>query len=274
MKSLLSKVSSVLVLLILYIPVFFMIGSVFANNEIYITQVGTSNNFNLDITQDGDDNVVRLSVSHDNNTIDIDQTGNDNTISWVSYWGSGQAWGGDLDGSGNSLKFEQYNTTGSDVNVIGFHINTNDNNVHICQGKTFTDVNDSTCESSATAEYGGHTVNLDLHSGNTDLKGSQETGTGNADHNARIYTYGGDNNDIFFKQKGNGNKTLYFTVRTDNGEQSMVQKGDGVHTATIDLTGAYTTDLDLIQNSNSNQSYTLTNNCQTATGCSVTVLQE
>ena len=274
MKSLLSKVSSVLVLLILYIPVFFMIGSVFANNEIYITQVGTSNNFNLDITQDGDDNVVRLSVSHDNNTVDIDQTGNDNTISWVSYWGSGQAWGGDLDGSGNSLKFEQYNTTGSDVNVIGFHINTNDNNVHICQGKTFTDVNDSTCESSATAEYGGHTVNLDLHSGNTDLKGSQETGTGNADHNARIYTYGGDNNDIFFKQKGNGNKTLYFTVRTDNGEQSMVQKGDGVHTATIDLTGAYTTDLDLIQNSNSNQSYTLTNNCQTATGCSVTVLQE
>ena len=274
MKSLLSKVSSVLVLLILYIPVFFMIGSVFANNEIYITQVGTSNNFNLDITQDGDDNVVRLSVSHDSNTVDIDQTGNDNTISWVSYWGSGQAWGGDLDGSGNSLKFEQYNTTGSDVNVIGFHINTNDNNVHICQGKTFTDVNDSTCESSATAEYGGHTVNLDLHSGNTDLKGSQETGTGNADHNARIYTYGGDNNDIFFKQKGNGNKTLYFTVRTDNGEQSMVQKGDGVHTATIDLTGAYTTDLDLIQNSNSNQSYTLTNNCQTSTGCSVTVLQE
>ena len=112
MKSLLSKVSSILVLLILYIPVFFMIGSVFANNEIYITQVGTSLNFTLDITQDGDDNVVQLSVSHDNNTIDIDQEGNNNTVSWVSYWGSGQGWGGDLDGSDNNLKFEQYNTTG------------------------------------------------------------------------------------------------------------------------------------------------------------------
>ena len=67
-----------------------MAGSAFANNEIYITQVGTSNNFTLDITQDGDDNVVQLSVSHDNNTIDIDQTGTNNTISWVSYWGSGQ----------------------------------------------------------------------------------------------------------------------------------------------------------------------------------------
>jgi hypothetical protein len=273
-KSLLFKASSILLLMILYIPIMFIAGSVFANNEIYITQVGTSDNLTIDITQDGDDNVVQLSISHDNNSIEIDQEGNDNTISWVSYWGSGQAWGGDLDGSGNTLKFEQYNTTGSDANRIGFHINTNNNTVHVCQGKTFVDANDTTCESSATAEYGGHTINIDLHSGDTNLKGSQETGTGNADHEARIYTYGGDNNDIFFKQKGNGDKYMQLIVRTDNGEQSVVQKGDGEHTATIDLTGAYTTDLDLTQNSNSNQSYTLTNNCQTSSGCSVTVLQE
>jgi hypothetical protein len=247
---------------------------VLANNEIYITQVGTSNNFTLDILQDGDDNVVQLSVSHDNNSIDIDQIGNKNTVSWISYWGSGQGWGGDLDGSSNNLKFEQYNTTGSDANRIGFHINTNGNNVHVCQGKTFVDGNDSTCEASATAEYGGHTLNIDLHGGNTDLKGSQETGTGNADHEARIYTWDGENNDIFFKQKGNGDKYMQLIVRTDNGEQSVVQKGDGAHTATIDLTGAYTTDLSLTQNSNSNQSYTLTNNCQTAAGCSVSVTQE
>ena len=262
MKSLLFKVSSLLLCL-----------NVFAANSIYITQVGTSNNLTLDILQDGDDNEVRLSVSHDNNTIDIDQEGNNNTVSWVSYWGSGQAWGGDLDGSGNTLKFEQYNTTGSDTNRIGFHINTNDNTVHVCQGKTFVDENDTTCENSATAEYGGHIINIDLHSGDTNLKGSQETGTGNADHEARIYTYGGDNNDIFFKQKGNGDKYMQLIVRTDNGEQSIVQKGDGEHTATVDLTGSYTTDLNLTQNSNSNQSYALTNNCQTPAGCSVTVTQ-
>jgi hypothetical protein len=258
------KVSSILLLCL----------PVYAANEIYITQVATGSNLTLDILQDGDNNEVRLSIAHDYNNIDIDQVGDNNTVSYTSTWGSGISWGGDLDGSSNNLKFEQYNTTGTDANKIGFHINTNDNTVHICQGKTFVDTNDTTCEASATAEYGGHTVNIDFHSGNTNLKGSQETGTGNADHDARIYTYGGENNDIFFKQKGNGNKTLYFTVRTSNGEQSMVQKGDGVHTATIDLTGAYTTDLDLIQNSNSNQSYTLTNNCQTSTGCSVTVLQE
>ena len=43
-----------------------------ANNEIYITQVGTSNNLTVDILQDGDENEVRLSVSHDNNSLDID----------------------------------------------------------------------------------------------------------------------------------------------------------------------------------------------------------
>jgi len=262
-KSLLFKISLILLCL-----------NVYASNEIYITQVGTSNSFTLDILQDGDDNLVQLSVSHDSNSLDFDQIGNNNTISWVSYWGTGVGWGGDLDGSSNTIKLEQYNTTGTDENKIGFHILSSNNTINLCQGKTFVDENDTTCENSATAEYGGHTIDLDIHSGNTDLKGSQETGTGNADHYARIYTYGGDNNDIFFKQKGNGNKTLYFTVRTDNGEQSMVQKGDGVHTATIDLTGAYTTDLDLTQNSNSNQSYTLTNNCQTSSGCSVTVTQE
>ena len=263
MKSLLFKISLILLCL-----------NVYASNEIYITQVGTSNSFTLDILQDGDDNLVQISVSHDSNNLDFDQIGNNNTISWVSYWGTGVGWGGDLDGSSNTIKLEQYNTTGTDENKIGFHILSSNNTINLCQGKTFVDENDTTCENSATAEYGGHTIDLDIHSGNTDLKGSQETGTGNADHYARIYTYGGDNNDIFFKQKGNGNKTLHFTVRTDNGEQSMVQKGDGVHTATIDLTDAYTTDLDLTQNSNSNQSYTLTNNCQTSSGCSVTVLQE
>ena len=262
MKSILFKISFLLLCF-----------NVYAANEIYITQVGTSNNLTLDILQDGDDNEVRLSISHDSNSLDIDQIGDNNTISWVSYWGSGAGWGGDLDGSNNTIKLEQYNTTGTDANKIGFHIFSSNNTINLCQGKTFVDENDTTCENSATAEYGGHTIDLDIHSGNTDLKGSQETGTGNADHYARIYTYGGDNNDIFFKQKGNGNKTLNFIVRTDNGEQSMVQKGDGVHTATIDLTGAYTTDLDLTQNSNSNQSYTLTNNCQTSSGCSITVTQ-
>ena len=89
----------------------------------------------------------------------------------------------------------------------------------------------------------------------------------------RVYTYGGDNNDVFIKQNGNGNKTTYFTVRTDGGAQNIIQKGSGTHQATIDLIGSYKTDLSLTQNSGSNQTYSLTNNCVTVGGCAVSVTQ-
>ena len=67
----------------------------------------------LDITQDGDDNVVNLSFSHDDNTVTIVQEGEDTLCGLYHIWGSGQAWGGDLDGSDNNLNIKQYcNQTG------------------------------------------------------------------------------------------------------------------------------------------------------------------
>ena len=245
----------------------------YAGNSIFIEQVGTSDDLTLTINQAGNDNSVNLSIAHDDNTLDFHQEGNNNTISWVSYWGSGKSWGGDLDGSNNTLRFKQYNTTGSDSNKIGFHIPSSGNTVDVCQGATFSSMSSSSCTGSSS-EYGGHTVNLDLHSGGNTVKIGQQTGTGNADHYAQIYTYGGDNNEIFVKQNGNGNKTLHMTIRTDGGEQSVIQKDSGAHTATIDLRGSYGTDLTLRQEGSTNRSYSLTNNCQTSGGCSVSVTQD
>ena len=150
----------------------------YAGNSIYITQVGTADDLTLTINQDGNDNSVNLSIAHDDNTLDFHQEGNNNTISWVSYWGSGLSWGGDLDGSNNTLRFKQYNTTGSDSNRIGFHIPSNGNIVDVCQGATFPDMSSSSC-SGTSSEYGGHTVNLDLHSGGNTVKIGQQTGSGN-----------------------------------------------------------------------------------------------
>ena len=78
---------------------------------------------------------------------------------------------------------------------------------------------------------------------------------------------------MFVKQNGNGNKTLNMTVRTDGGSQSIVQKDSGTHTATVDLTGTYHTNLDLVQQGSTNQSYSLTQNCQTSGGCGVSLTQ-
>ena len=78
---------------------------------------------------------------------------------------------------------------------------------------------------------------------------------------------------MFVKQNGNGNKTLNMTVRTDGGSQSVVQKGGGTHDATVDLTGIYHTNLNLVQQGVTNQSYSLTQNCQTSGGCGVSLTQ-
>ena len=260
----------ILIILLLSIS----LNNAYAGNSIYIEQVGTADDLTITINQDGNDNSVNLSIAHDDNTLDINQVGNNNEVSWVSYWGSGKSWGGDLDGTNNDLKFEQYNTTGTDSNKIGFHIPDNNNEVHACQGATFSSSTDTTCSGTTpNSEYGGHTINIDIHANDNTLKIGQETGTGNADHYAQIYYYGGDNNDTFITQKGNGDKTLNLDIRTDGGEQEIMQKGDGDHTATVNLWGSEHTDLALTQQGNSTQSYSLTQYCQTSGGCTVSVTQ-
>ena len=244
----------------------------YAGNSVFIEQIAISDDTTITVNQDGQDNSVNFTMAHDDNIIDIHQEGNNNTVSYVSYWGSGRAWGGDLDSTSNNLNFKQYNTTGSDLNRIGFHITSNDNDVDICQGATFSSSSSSSC-SGTSSEYGGHTVNLDLHSGDNTIKIGQQTGSGNADHYVQLYTYGGENNNTFIKQNGNGNKTLNMTIRTDGGTQSVIQKDSGAHTATVDLTGTYHTDLTLKQQGSSNQSYSLTQNCQTSGGCTVGITQ-
>ena len=245
-----------------------------ADNSVFIEQITTSDDTTITINQDGNDNSVNLSMAHDDNTIDFNQVGNNNTISWVSYWGSGKIWGGDIDGTNNTLKFEQYNTTGSDSNKIGFHMPGNNNDLHVCQGATFSSSTDTSCSGTTpNSEYGGHTINLDVHANGNNVKIGQETGTGNADHYAQIYYYNGDNNDTFITQKGNANKDLRMDIRTDGGEQEVMQKGDGAHTATVNLYGSYHTDLSLTQQGNTTQSYSITQTCQTAGGCGISLTQ-
>ena len=52
----------------------------------------------------------------------------------------------------------------------------------------------------------------------------------------------------------------------------MVQKNTG-HTATINLSGSYGTALNLLQQGYTSQSYSLSQNCLTVGGCSVSVTQ-
>lgn len=149
------------------------------DNHIHVEQVGSGDNLSLTIQQLGFGNNIEFSFDHQNNTFNLTQNGAGNSISWVSYWGSGKSWGGDVDGYGNTESVLQY-----DGATYGRHIWGNSNTVDIYQN-------------------GSHTFNLDIHADSTDVELWQE-GTGT--HYAHSYFYGSaDGSQVDLMQKDSAN---------------------------------------------------------------------
>ena len=206
---------------LILIPTFLWAGD--EHNHVHIEQVG-SGSVNVDITQVGYDNFIDFSFAHSGNTFNMTQTGTDNSISWVSYWGSGKSWGGDVDGTNNTENITQ--TGGA---TYGRHIWGNSNTVSVTQNGT-------------------HTHNIDIHTDDVDHTLSQ---TGSGSHYSHVYYYGSQ----------------------DGSTVNLTQKDGANHNAQIRLQGTQPTTLNLLQQGTSNQSYTLTQNCYTAGGCTVSVTQ-
>ena len=206
--------------LLILIPMFTWAG----DNHVHVEQV-VSGSVDLDITQIGYDNTINFSFAHSGNDFNFSQVGNGNSISWVSYWGSGKAWGGDVDGSNND---EDVSQTGGAT--YGRHIWGNNNDVDVYQNGT-------------------HTHNIDIHTDDVDHDAHQ-SGTGS--HYSHVYYYGSQDGSVV----------------------NLMQKDGANHNAQIRLQGNYPTTLNLLQQGNSNKSYTLTQNCQNSNGCSISVTQE
>jgi hypothetical protein len=79
-------------------------------------------------------------------------------------------------------------------------------------------------------------------------------------------------NDVYVEQRGDGDKTINLTLSNDGNDIQVVQKNTG-HTATISLSGSDPTTLNLLQQGYTSQSYSLSQNCITVGGCSVSVTQ-
>ena len=210
-----------------------------AGNKIYMTQSGSG--IDLDIVQDGDDNLIigedltsaanitgdsiELTITQKNtdNVLGIDINGNSND---VDIWqDTSQRALVDIDGSSNTLDLEQLHLSGSGAHHSSINIEGNSNNVTIDQKET-----------------GDKTLFLDINSSNT----------------------------VDIDQLGTGNHFLDVTL-TDNHTVTVVQDGSGTHSGHLDLSGNPTT-LDLTQDSSTGQNYHLQQSCATAT-CSVTVTQ-
>ena len=252
-----------------------ILGFSFANagdNHIHIDQVNDGDNFDLSIDQIGYNNKVDFSFNHSNNTIDLLQYGNDNYFGYTDTWGSGYSWGGDIDGVGNNIEVRQKcSTTACNDNDFQLHVWGDNNDVVFGQGYENNNSLTPNWNYDGT-EPGGNFVRLDIHGDNNEFKGSQKHDSSSITHDiiANIY---GDDNDVYVRQMQNGNKDLTLTIYNDDNEVTINQKNNGAHNATITLNGTQPTDLSLSQVGNTTQNYTLSQNCITAGGCSVSVTQ-
>jgi len=251
----------------------FLTPIVFAgDNHVHVEQVNNGDNFNLEITQIGYANMVRLSFDHANNDLNLIQKGNNMYIGYTDDWGSGKSWGGDLDGIGNDMDIRQRCSFATcNDNDFQFHVWGDNNDVVFGQGYENNDSLTPNWSYDGT-EPGGNYVRLDIHGDDNKFKGSQKQDSSSINHSITANIYG-DNNDVFVKQMQNGDKTLNLTINSDWNEASIVQKKTGDHTATINLSGTEAITLFLTQTGDTNQTYSLTQNCVTVGGCSVSVTQ-
>tara|TARA_R100001198_G_C5216711_1_gene200214 strand:- start:82 stop:975 length:894 start_codon:yes stop_codon:yes gene_type:complete len=252
-----------------------ILGWSFANagdNHVHVDQVQSGDNFELDVDQIGHNNLVDFSFNHQNNIVNLLQSGNNNYIGYTDLWGSGYNWGGDLDGLDNEVDIRQKCSASScNDNDFQFHIWGDNNEVAFGQGYENNNSLSPNWNYDGT-EPGGNFVRLDIHGDNNKFKGSQKMDTSSIRHDIIAYIYG-DDNDVYVRQMQNGNKDLDLRIYNDDNEVTITQKNNGAHNATITITGTYATDLSLSQVGNTTQNYTLSQNCITSGGCSVTVTQ-
>ena len=215
---------------------------VFADdNEITIKQEG--DNFELDITQIGYNNVVKQWTSSEgidgsDNTIIIKQArdrGNGtqpNTIELRRLWGDG-----------NTLKLGQ-----------GYQIGTNGN------------------FSRDYAEYGDTFAHINITGDNNQVLMTQRTNSNSSGHEYWLHLEG-DNNDIYTVQREGGSQYINLDIYNDYNEVDLRQTNNGDHYMSVILRGTEPTDISVIQNGWNSKSYSITNYCYTSGGCNVNVTQ-
>tara|TARA_R110000796_G_scaffold43075_5_gene106011 strand:+ start:1896 stop:3353 length:1458 start_codon:yes stop_codon:yes gene_type:complete len=232
--------------------------------------------------------------SNPDNSVYIDQAGNNNTINILQDGSYGNHIRGigversDIDGNSNNILIKQGAPTSWAPNLIELMLEGDSNDLDL-----FQDRNDDGTENYSR---GDHIIKLNVD-GNLNAVEVIQRATGTAGHYADIDVTGnssnfdvlqkdasekqlfidvtGNSNIIDVTQQHNSSKFADITLNGNAHDVTILQKGLGAHNATIDLTyGSASSTVDLTQQGDSNQSYSLTQTCYTDGGCSVSVTQE
>lgn len=228
-------------------------GVTHSGNGIYIDQVGDNND--LDVVQDGNDNLIAGVGSTTNSLIDADITGNNNTTT-LKQKGNNNVMLFDITGSTNTTTVDQGSTSGADDNRVEFDINGDTNTTSITQNHN------------NGVGTNGHFLALDLDGDNNNVLTSQ---LNDGDKKAFISVQG-DDNDIDLYQQGAGSHYVEIEVGSDQ-TVDITQDGSGNHNASISMSG-FDAGLDLTQDSSTDQTYSLSQNCTNANGCGTTTVTQ
>ena len=252
-------------------------------NDIYMDQVG--NNFELDVTQDGENNYIgglpgsTSPLTGNNNTMTMMQQGNDMVVQGYIY--------------GNSNTITTYQGGSADNSFMRGTVVGNNNTIDARQGKKIDgaiDWNDS----------GNHEQYITITGDSNNILTAQVNSNNSANsghHMAHIITgdfntlshlqyadvkkngfieITGDDNTVTLEQRNGASHFADIMLTGDDHTVSSVQRGGmyGSHSLTLDLTnngGGY--NISTEQNSANAQTYSLTGSCVTLGGCAVTVTQ-
>lgn len=231
------------------------------NNSIYIDQVG------------------------DNNTVTIAQEGNNNQIKGIGQQSAS------LQGNYNNIRVRQGTASGSTLgrNLLELGVNGDNNTVNLNQGRNSDGSNPG-------ADSNNHYQMLSLSGSNNSVTTVQKDGTTAGAGHFMENTISGNSNIVNLTQQGTGAKVLFTNVngstnniavnQKDTGTHyldvslvgnghtvNVTQEGSGSHKATISLTnsGASGT-VNLNQSGVNPQTYSIQQSC-TTTGCGATITQ-
>jgi len=224
-----------------------------SGNGIYINQVGSNNTLN--VTQDGNDNLIAGGTSTTNTIVKGDITGSNNTTT-MTQTGDNNAILFDITGDYNSTTIEQGGAAGSDDNRIEFNVNGDHNVLSLTQ------------RHNNGVGTNGHYLGLDVDGNYNNILTEQKD---DGDKKAFISVQG-NSNDIDLLQQGSGSHYVEIDVGS-NQTVDVTQDGTGNHNASVSMTG-YASGLDLTQDSSTDQTYSINQNCLTVTGCGTTTVTQ
>ena len=219
----------------------------------------------LSLSAFADDNLITIKQEGDNFDLDITQIGYNNV---VKQWTSSEG----IDGNDDTIIIKQARDrgNGTEPNVIELRRLWGDNNtLKLGQGYQ---VNTSGNFSQDFQEYGDTFAHINITGDNNEVLMTQRTNSNSSGHEYWLHLEG-DYNDIYTEQKQGGSQYINLDIYNDYNDVDLRQYNNGDHYMSVILRGTEPTDISVWQTSNQSRSYSITNYCYTAGGCTVNVTQ-